>query len=495
MKFKTYMAYLGIAALTIGNAGSIITSAAEAETEISTDAGIESVSLITDVVGDGQKAAAVVIKYSSVLDASSLDLTDYQVLSENVSEIDEYSITAVYTSDEAAIGDNGISGSYVIIELDMENYILSGYGTAEDSGGMGGHDVSEDKEAEESESGQKNGFGGGRGTDNSSDDDIDNSDGTGRSGNFGGGMSMSFASDGESNNIQVTVIQSGDVSGEDGTVYAASETEYTTSSEENTNLLVDNFVQYTFTGSDGTELKYNLYLPDDYDETAAYPIVLFMPDATGTSDTDTYRTLTQGLGAVIWTDEESQSENPAIVLAPQYETANESTDLTMELLTYIVESYAVDESRIYLTGQSAGTIRSIEMMITYPDYFAGALLVAGQADDAYTDRLAELAGQNIWMIASTGDARALPGMTAIQEAVEAAGTEVTYGEWSALLSEEEQNASAEAMEENDTSIYFTVLSDVVPEGISDSDATEHMNTWRVAYSISEIRSWLFEQSL
>lgn len=73
------------------------------------------------------------------------------------------------------------------------------------------------------------------------------------------------------------------------------------------------------------------------------------------------------------------------------------------------------------------------------------------------------------------------------------GKHTAEGAWSALDSEESQNEAAMEMKNAGTTFYFTVLSGVVPEGISDNDATEHMNTWRVAYSISEIRNWLFEQ--
>lgn len=421
-----------------------------------TSEGIVSVNVITNVYGDGQKVAAVVVEYGENMDASSLDTSDYQIISENVTEVEEYTITDIYTNSEIAMTDSQTEGNYVVIEVSTD-YTLSGYGTSEDS------------------------FGGGIGT---------SKDGESTS-NVKGGRSFGNVSS-ESNNLQIKLIQTGDVSSKEGNIYAAGDTEYKNDISTNVNLLVDNFEQLVFTSADGTELMYNLYLPDDYDESVSYPIVLFMPDATGTSS-DPYRTLTQGLRAVIWASEESQEENSAIVLAPQYESTNESADITMELLEAIVAEYSVNSSRVYLTGQSAGTIRSIEMMIENPDYFAGAMLVAGQAGNEYTDRLAELANQNIWMITSTGDAKAFPGMTAIMEAVEDEGTVVTEGAWSALDSEESRNEAAQEMKNAGTTFYFTVLSDVVPERISDSDATEHMNTWRVAYSISEIRNWLFEQ--
>lgn len=100
------------------------------------------------------------------------------------------------------------------------------------------------------------------------------------------------------------------------------------------------------------------------------------------------------------------------------------------------------------------------------------------------------------MICSGGDVRSYPGMTAIEDAVEAAGTDVTDSSWSAELSEDEQNEKAKEAEASGTSVNFTVLDSgsMIPDGVTDADVTEHMNTWRVAYSISEIRNWLFQQT-
>lgn len=54
-----------------------------------------------------------------------------------------------------------------------------------------------------------------------------------------------------------------------------------------------NFTQYTYTEEDGTELMYSLYRPEDCDENTSYPLVLFMPDATGEGD-DAYLARTDG---------------------------------------------------------------------------------------------------------------------------------------------------------------------------------------------------------
>ncbi len=97
-----------------------------------------------------------------------------------------------------------------------------------------------------------------------------------------------------SNQLTVTFRQTGSISCLDGTTLDAWEESCTTNYENNVNLLVENFSQYTFTLSDGTSLMYSLYLPDDYSEDTEYPLVLFMPDATG-EGSDEYLALTESL--------------------------------------------------------------------------------------------------------------------------------------------------------------------------------------------------------
>ncbi len=336
-------------------------------------------------------------------------------------------------------------------------------------------------------------------TGDSDTDDFDTSDKAERSTQDGSNSrgSMFSSQSALSNQLTVTFRQTGSITCSDGTTLDAWAESCTTDYETNVNLLVENFSQYTFTLSDGTSLMYSLYLPDNYSEDTEYPLVLFMPDATG-EGSDEYLALTESLGGVIWTTEEWQSEHETIVLVPQYESSNtEDPAYTMELVTEIVSQYNVDTSREYLVGQSSGTIRSIKLLIDYPDEFAGALLVAGQTDSAYTDSISQLSTQNIWMICSEGDARAYPGMTEITEAVEAEGTEVTIAQWAATLTDDEQEQMAAEQASAGTTINWTIFDSntVMRDDVTSTDATEHMNTWRVAYDLDTVREWLFEQTI
>lgn len=489
---------LSLGILLLGGCGSASSAAASTEAKAGTTEAAETLSgavtgtdshvvgttVITQVYGDGQKVAAVAVQYDSNIDSSSVSADDYS--------IENYTIESAFVSDSAAITDANTEGSYVILNVSTD-YNMSNYVEAGDAAGPNGIDT------QEAMAGGPGGNQGSISTDSDTEDSTEDStkavSGNVSDGMNGGGMQMPEAD--PSNELEVTLSQTGDVSTSDGTVYAGTDSSWTTDYKDNINLIVDDFTQDTYTADDGSTLMYSVYVPEGYDGTQSYPVVLFMGDATTVSK-DPYISLTQGLGGIVWASEESQKENPCIVLVPQYTGENEDEDTanTVSLLNYIVKKYNADADRLYVTGQSAGTIRAIGLMIDNPDLFAGAYLVAGQADEAYTDKLAGLADQNIWMICSGGDVRSLPGMTAIEDAVEAAGTKVTDSGWSAELAVDEQNELAKEAEAAGTAINFTVLDSgsMIPDGVTDADVTEHMNTWRVAYSISEIRSWLFRQT-
>ncbi len=447
-------------------------------------------SLVTNVYGDGQKPWYVVLEYDEEISSDSVETGDF--------EVEGYDIQAVYVSREAAISGESEDGKYVIIELSTD-YTTSNYGGG-GSSADGQDSVSGKPDDGDHESGRPSGEISGDISGGMKDKERDGgSSGEGDENGFNtgteGGPGASFALE-DSNKLSVTFLQVGEIATAGGNVIPGDQVRYTTEYTENTNLLVDNFTLDVFEAEDGTELMYSVYLPESYDDGTEYPLVLFMPDATGEGN-DVYRALTGSLGGVVWAEEEWQEEHPAIVLVPQYTDANSGDDAyTMELVKDVMRQYSVNEDRLYLAGQSAGTIRSLKLLIHHPDTFAGAMLIAGQADSGYEELLAQLKDQHIWFVASAGDARAYPGIQAIVDAVEEEGTEVTISQWSARLPDEEQEALVEKMVASGTTINWTIYDagTVMKDDVSVSDATEHMNTWRVAYNLDTVREWLFAQT-
>ena len=80
----------------------------------------------------------------------------------------------------------------------------------------------------------------------------------------------------------------------------------------------DKFEQKTYTDSEsGLSITYNVYLPEEYDASASYPMVVFIGDSSCAGN-DAAVSLTQGRGALVWATEEWQSVNPTIVAVPTY---------------------------------------------------------------------------------------------------------------------------------------------------------------------------------
>jgi len=265
------------------------------------------------------------------------------------------------------------------------------------------------------------------------------------------------------------------------------------------NLIVDDFEQYEYYDSEIAEnpLPYNLYLPESYDGSKTYPLVLFIPDAGSNSDTVT-DAITKYVGATIWASPEEQAKHECIVLVPQFTTtlANEigrpceddflwrpGIAYYVSLLEYIIDEYAVDESRIYQTGQSQGCMAGIAIANKYPNLFAAQFLVAGQWN---AEEMAAIKDNNLFISVCTGDSKAYPGMQASVAVWEAAGVTVAKSEenWDMLSSAEEFDALVADMLAQGCNINFSVL-----------QGGGHTQTWCVAYYIEAIRDWMFVQTL
>ena len=100
------------------------------------------------------------------------------------------------------------------------------------------------------------------------------------------------------------------------------------------------------------EIHYSYYLPEGYDPSGAYPLVMAMPgydmmwfgeDSSG-SNLDWPRFLH-------WTQ---RPEDMVVVSAQLTDWGETSARQAVELTEYFIQHYAVDTNRVYATGYSAG---------------------------------------------------------------------------------------------------------------------------------------------
>ena len=391
------------------------------------------VSTIAESFGDGQKVSAVVVEYAKEIDPASVTLETYRVEGRKIDAVD-------------------FEGKSVKIHLAYENKWDA----------TGGKMPARPKKADGEE---KQGDG------------------------------PRFDDEGTPVDLSASVVQTADIRAKDGTIFKASGEAWTSVSAKE--LVIEDFEKKSFADAEtGITLPYFVYLPEGYSAAEKYPLVFFIPDASADTNIDT-ATLTQGNGATIWATEAEQAKHSAIVVAVQYPLSvvqkfgaltqdgyQWSVGLTAvdNLLHFVIENYAVDENRIYGTGQSQGCMSNIAISDKHPDLFAAQFLVAGQWN---VEEMAAMKDKKLWIVVCEGDEKAYPEMSKAVDLWESLGSKVARGEamWNPKASADEMSANVSAMLEKDADIRMNVFA-----------GGSHMYTWSIAYNIEGIRDWLFAQS-
>ena len=268
------------------------------------------------------------------------------------------------------------------------------------------------------------------------------------------------------------------------------------------NLIVENFKQFVYKDpKTGTSVKYNLYIPKNYDKNKKYPLVLFMHDK-GVLSEDTKTALLQGNGATSFAAPEEQARHEAFVLAPQYsrQVVDDNGDITSDLEAtvnlirdYLISKYSIDEKKLYATGQSMGGMMAIVMNYKYPELFAASYLVACQWNPKEVSTMAK---NNLWITVSTGDAKAYPGMNSITSELIKRGATVAKDNWRADYTDAQFLEGARKVIAQKSNIKYTTLekgtNPYLPKDAN--PGLEHSGTWKVAYNIPGIKDWMFLQS-
>ncbi|KPI23671.1 hypothetical protein OV320_0618 [Actinobacteria bacterium OV320] len=420
---------------------------------------VRSVTAITQVFGDGQKLVAVAVEYDSVIDGSMLSTSTFAVA--------DRTVTKVYANRTADLAQQGRNGRHVIVELSPDDTAAALWVTGQGSG-----------------------------TPPVAGSDSGSGDAGGSPGEGGPGVGDTTPG-GTIVAAEATLIQTGTVTTAHGIHYPADGTART--ADAVVNLIVDDFRQLSFSDpATGQTLRYNLFVPKNYDHRKSYPMVLFMHDAS-VVNVATEGPLVQGLGAVCWASPEDQARHESFVLAPEYgsvvidDNYEPSTlfEATANLVRSVTHQYSIDRNRLYTTGQSMGAMMSLGLNISYPDLFAASFIVAGQWPQT---QAAPLAREKLWILVSTDDTKAYPGEQAITEVIQDQGTQVSTALWDGRSTAAEFAADVRSMKSQRTPVNFAAFKTgtVVPSG---STTSAHMATWQIAYTIPGIRDWIMRQSL
>ena len=257
------------------------------------------------------------------------------------------------------------------------------------------------------------------------------------------------------------------------------------------------FEQFTFEDSQtGIALEYSLYIPENYDESKTYPMIMYIPDASGASKS-AKEIVQQYYGANVWVTDEEQAKHESFVLVPAFSVVvvdddwntSEEIETAVNLIESLTENYSIDTNRLYTTGQSMGCMTSLYLNSKYPDLFAASLFVSGQWDISV---LQPLENAKFFYITAGGDAKASGGQDEVMAMFDVDGVSYSYGTWSAQNSVEEQNASAEQLiaQGFDANMIRFETGTVLADG----SGMEHNASFNYGYKIPTVRDWLFAQS-
>ncbi|PZR23046.1 MAG: phospholipase [Citrobacter freundii] len=155
----------------------------------------------------------------------------------------------------------------------------------------------------------------------------------------------------------------------------------------------------------GDTLPYRILLPENYDSSKAYPLVLFL-HGRGESGNDNEKQLS--LGSALFLRDSIRQKYPAIVVFPQCAAnsywsnvhtvadakghrtfyfvpdgeASSSMKLLLSFTSNLEVRYKIRKDQIYVMGLSMGGMGTFEIVRRKPGYFAAAVAICGGADPA-----------------------------------------------------------------------------------------------------------------
>ena len=137
------------------------------------------------------------------------------------------------------------------------------------------------------------------------------------------------------------------------------------------------FVDKTFKNADGTTSPYVVFVPQDYDGTKEYPVILFLHGAGETKNAKAKKEgkmpVEVGIGPAI---KKREKTFPFIVVIPQAERLRlgrghaPTPSGHWRCSTRSMKEYKIDAKRQYLTGLSMGGMGTWSIAMAMPDRFA-----------------------------------------------------------------------------------------------------------------------------
>lgn len=152
-------------------------------------------------------------------------------------------------------------------------------------------------------------------------------------------------------------------------------------------------------------LKYLLYLPKDYNarSNVQWPMLLFL-HGMGERGDNLELVKKHGIAKIV----EERMDFPFVVISPQCRSGSTwgmELDTLYELVKGAIETYNVDEKRVYLTGLSMGGYGAWLLAEAYPHLFAAVVPICGGTtlNIGFPERIGVLKDIPIWVFHGAKD--------------------------------------------------------------------------------------------
>jgi len=266
-------------------------------------------------------------------------------------------------------------------------------------------------------------------------------------------------------------------------------------SEKEMDLARNSFKQDNFSASnDSTNfLQYNIFIPENYTENKKYPLIIFLGDED-TIGKETDISLHKSVGGPIWATNIIQKKHNCFVLVPQYNEKityeisgypkEKTINITMNLISSIINKYNIDKNRIYITGQSMGASTILYLLAKYQDFSTASLIIESSS---IFEELLHLIKTPFTYFTTSGSEKALNIENIIIKYYNDSNT--TYG----LLNEVNIHEKIEVLNNNINKIYnlgykYNFIN------YNNSKGNNNSNLFKNGYRIEAVLDWLLSQN-
>lgn len=187
--------------------------------------------------------------------------------------------------------------------------------------------------------------------------------------------------------------------------------------------------------SDDKKLPYRFLQPLEYDSTKKYPLVTCLHGSSGRG-IDNVKQVSRSLMATNLSTPENREKYPAFIFVPQCPPNSEwggighlteFNPLILNAIDSLENVYAIDTTRLYLTGYSMGGYGVWDLIGTHPNKFAAAVPMCGAGNPNLAKSMVDVP---LWAFHGLKDRNVLVrGSRDVVKAIKEAGGDPLYTEY------------------------------------------------------------------